>query len=313
MSSITRFLPSTIEERFEALGLAKNKRDNLPIIVSNPLTTATNTRLTNTWTDLTTKMTAIATAKAAYNTGTPVKNAAGDIVRLYISHFIQVFNFGVARGKYPAGNRSFYNLPVDYVSLPDLSKDSDLIEWANYLVGGDVLRLAAGGLPMENPTPFELDTAKTNFTTLFTSQSNNKDALDTAQETLEAFLSEADKTIKKVWDELEAFFNEETDESRRENMREWGVVYITVGESKVLSGVVTYNALPGAGLRVRLKSGRNESICNATGGYSLSTTLMGEQKVIIEKLEEDTVTKQWEFTVTLNETGNLTANFTVAD
>lgn len=313
MSSIARFIPSTIESRFEALGLAKNKRDNLPIGAPNPFTGATNTRLTNVWGDYNTKLIALTNAKGAYNTGTPIKNAAGDTLRLYISHFIQVFNFGVARGKYPAGHRAYYQLPVEDSALPDLSKESDLIKWANFIVGGDVLRLAAGGVAMENPTPLEVDTAKNAFSNLFTSQSNNKDAFDNAQEAMEAYFVEADKTILKVWDELEAFYNDETDESRRENMREWGVVYITVGDNKVMSGTVTYNGAPGAGLRVRFKNGRNESLCTAAGGYSLSTTLMNEQKVIIEKLEGELVIKSWEQTVTLSESGNLTANFTVND
>lgn len=313
MSSITRFIPSAIESRLEALGLAKNKRDNLPVTSPNPFTVTTNARLTTTWTDYTGKMTTLATARGTYNTGTPLKNAAGDTLRLYISHFIQVFNFGVARGKYPAGHRAYYNLPVEDSALPDLSKDSDLIKWANFIVAGDALRLAAGGVAMENPTPMEVDVAKTNFSTLFTSQSNNKDALDNAQEALEAYFVETDKTILKVWDELEAFYNDETDESRRENMREWGVVYITVGDNKVMSGTVTYNGNAGAGLRVRFLSGRNESLCTAAGGYSLSTTLMGNQKVIIEKLEGELVLKSWDFEVTLSESGNLTQNFTVND
>lgn len=313
MSSIKRQLPETIESRLEALGLAKNKRDNLPVGADNPFTNATNTRLTNAWTDYTGKMTTLATAKGVYNTGTPLKNAAGNTLRLYISHFIQVFNFGVVRGKYPAGHRAYYNLPVEDSALPDLTKDSDLLKWANFIVAGDVLRLAAGGVPMENPTPAEVDAARMNFETLFTSQSNNKDAFDNAQEDLEAYFVEADKTILKVWDELEAFYNDEPDESRRENMREWGVVYITVGDNKTMSGTVTYNGAPGAGLQVRFKSGKLKSICNAAGGYSLNTTLMNEQKVMVEKLEGELVIKSWEFEVTLSESGNLTANFTVND
>lgn len=313
MSSIKRQLPETIESRLEALGLAKNKRDNLPVGAPNPFTGTTNTRLTTAWGDYTAKMTTLATTRGAYNTGTPVKNAAGDMLRLFISHFIQVFNFGVARGKYLAGHRTYYQLPVEDSPLPDLSKDSDLIKWANFIVAGDVLRLAAGGAPMENPSPMEVDMAKTTFSTLFTSQSNNKDAFDNAQEDLEAYFVEADKTILKVWDELEAFYNDETDESRRENMREWGVVYITVGDNKTMSGTVTYNGLPGAGLQVRFKSGKNKSICNATGGYSLNTTLMGNQKVVIEKLDGELVIKTWEFEITLSESGNATENFTVND
>ncbi len=312
MSFLARQLPETIETRFEALALARNKRDSLPP-GTNPLSAATSMRLDTMSTDYTAKMTAIATSKAPYNAGTPVKNTAGETLRLSTGHFIQVFNLGVARGKYPAAHRSYYNLPVDSSALPDLTKDSDLLLWGNYLVGGDALRVAAGGAAMANPEIMEVDIAKTSFSTLFTAQSTNKDALDVAQESLEAILDETDKVIKKVWDELETFYNEETDESRRENCREWGVVYVTTGNEKTMSGTITYNAAPGADLYVHFKNGKKAVQANAAGEYSITTRLMGSQKVVVEKREDTTVVKEWEFDVTLSESGDKTENFTVND
>lgn len=313
MSSINRDFPQTIIDRYEAIALAKNKRDSVPA-ASNPFTGATDTRLTNMFTDYDGKRTAIISARQVYSNGTPVKDTAGNSLRLFISHFIQVFNFGVARGKYPAADRTSYDLPVEDSPLPDLSKDSDLLLWANNIVNGDALRVAAGGAPMSNPSAAEVQVAKTAFHTLFDLQSNRKDALDNAQEALEDLLPEADNVIRKVWDELETFYNEETDEGRRENCREWGVIYITVGDLKTLSGTVTYNGAPGAGLQVRFKRGRNISVVTAAGGYSLSTRLMGAQKVMIEKLDEDgEVIKSWEFEVELSESGDRTENFVVND
>lgn len=313
MSSISRNLPETIEDRWEAIALARNKRDSL-LPGTNPLSAATNTRLDNIWTDMNTKRTTLVTAKAAYSNNTVAKNTAGTALRLLDSHFIQVFNFGVTRGKYPKADRSFYTLPVEDSPLPDLKKDTDALKWANYIVEGDALRTAAGGLPMSNPDIVEMNTAKSAFSTLFTNQSTLKDALDNAQEALEAIEPEADKVIRKIWDELEAFYNEETDESRRENMREWGVVYVTTGNPKVLSGTVTYNGAPGVGLVVRFKRGKNKTTANAAGAYSLNTSLMGDYKIVIEKLDEfDEVVKRWEFEITLPESGDRTENFTVND
>ncbi|MGE0638358.1 MAG: carboxypeptidase-like regulatory domain-containing protein [Bacteroidia bacterium] len=313
MSSISRDLPQTFEDRYEALGFARNKRDSIPA-ANNPLTAATNNRLDAIWLDINTKRTALINAKATYNGNTVAKNTAGAALRLLNSHFIQVFNFGVARGKYPKAHRDYYTLPVEDSPLPDFKKDSDALKWGNYIVDGDALRMAAGGLPMSNPDAVEMNVAKTTFSTLFTNQSTYKDALDNAQEALEAIEPETDKVIKKIWDELEAYYNEETDESRRENMREWGVVYVTTGNPKVLSGTVTYNGAPGAGLVVRFKRGKNKTTANAAGAYSLNTSLMGNYKIVIEKLDEfDEVVKSWEFEITLPESGDRTENFTVND
>jgi hypothetical protein len=312
MSYITRQLPETSEDRQKALHLAENKRLSIPP-AKNPLTAGTTSRLTAILADYNTKNQAIANAKLAYSSGTPQKDTAGNTLRTFISHFIQVFNLGVARGKYPAAHRSAYELPIDSAALPELTSDSDLLLWGSRIVTGDANRLVAGGLAMTNPDAAEVDAAKGIFHTLFTDQSNRKDALDNAQETLEAILDEADKVIRKIWDELEAHYNEETDESRRENMREWGVIYVTTGKQKTMSGIITYNGAPSAGLFVRFKSGKKSAEVNAAGSYSISTRLMNNQKVVVEKREDKTVLKEWEFDVTLNESGDLTANFTVND
>lgn len=312
MSYISRYLPETSEDRQKALHLAENKRLSIPA-AQNPLTANTTLRLTAILADYNTKTQAIVNARLAYSSGTPQKDGAGNTLRTFISHFIQVFNLGVARGKYPAAHRSAYELPIDSAALPELTSDSDLLLWANRIVTGDATRLANGGLPMTNPDAAEVDAAKGIFNALFTNQSNLKDALDNAQEALDGILDEADKVIRKVWDELETHYNEETDESRRENMREWGVVYVTTGNEKTMSGTITYNGNPGAGLYVRFKSGKKSAQANATGNYSITTRLMENQKVIIEKREDTTVVKEWEFEVTLSESGNLTQNFTVND
>ena len=48
--------------------------------------------------------------------------------RLYVSHFIQVFNFGVLRGEIKAEMRELYGLNKDLKSLPNLRSDQQLHE-----------------------------------------------------------------------------------------------------------------------------------------------------------------------------------------
>lgn len=313
MSSINRILPDSYDTRLMALNLAVNKRDTLAP-GTNPLSAATDTRLTNMGNDFNAKMAAIANAKSAYNNNTPLKENNGRNLRMLVSHFFQVFNLGVGRGKYAEGDRAFYNLPVDSNALPELVKDSDLILWSTRAVDGDSERITAGGAAMANPDAVEVDTARNTYIATFNTQSTLKDALDIKQEALEAIIPEADKVIKKVWDELDTFYNEETDESRRNNLREWGVVYSSVGGQKNMSGTVTYNGLPNPKLIVRFKNGKNKVFCNTEGAYSISTTLVGEQDVIIEKQnEDDVITHSWTFIVTLSENDDLNRDFAVTD
>ena len=40
---------------------------------------------------------------------------------MYVSHFHQVFDLGVERGDFSAGDRAFYGRPVNATAIPDLS------------------------------------------------------------------------------------------------------------------------------------------------------------------------------------------------
>ena len=312
MSFIRRISPETIDTKQEALDLAYNKLNSL-LPADNPLSAATSSRLATGLSQMNAKMEAVMLAKAAYNANTVIKNEAQMDCFIYASHFFQVFNLGVKRGVYSAVQRDFFKLPIDSDALPDMDKSADLRLWAKRIVDGDPLRITAGGAAMSNPTTAEVSSRYTNFNTLFTDQSNLKDALDAAQEALEAILPEIDRVIKKVWDELETFYNEESDESRRANCVEWGVVYETVGNEKVLSGTVTFNGAPAVGLVVHFKKGKNKSITSASGAYSLNTTLMNTQKIEINLLDENgEILNTWGFDVVLNEDGDKTQNFAVS-
>ncbi|MFN0275916.1 MAG: carboxypeptidase-like regulatory domain-containing protein [Chitinophagales bacterium] len=82
--------------------------------------------------------------------------------------------------------------------------------------------------------------------------------------------------IKKVWDEVDTFYNEEPDESRRDNAREWGVVYITIGGPTELSGKITgVNNAVLAGASVLLVQSDAETETDANGDFDMSTTFIG--------------------------------------
>jgi len=63
-----------------------------------------------------------------------------------------------------------------------------------------------------------------------------------------ALNEEADGVIKKVWDEVETFYNEEDKESQRANAREWGVVYVTVGQEPATINIELRNISTGTNI-----------------------------------------------------------------
>jgi hypothetical protein len=222
----TRRLPTTDEGRLRALNSGKTKNDSIPL-PQQFLTANTKTRLNTMQPQFQTAMQNRGNALAAQGGATTLVNSAFAEGRNYISHFIQVFNFGVARNKYPAAHRAYYQLDMNNDKLPALRSEQDITTWGLRISQGDAARIAAGGVAMANPDVAEVDAAILNFNTVNGSQSTLKDAYDTAQEVVEGLREEADKVIKKVWDEVETFYNEETPASKRRNAREWGVVYMS--------------------------------------------------------------------------------------
>ena len=49
--------------------------------------------------------------------------------RLYISHFIQVLNFCIARGELKPSARTFYGLDENSSKVPSLLTEQDLLQW----------------------------------------------------------------------------------------------------------------------------------------------------------------------------------------
>jgi hypothetical protein len=222
----SRRLPISDEGRLRALNAGKTKNDSIPL-PNQFLTANTKSRLNAMQLQFQTAMQNRSNALAAQGGSTATVNTAFENGRNHVSHFIQVFNFGVTRNVYPAAHRAYYTLDIGNDRLPQLKTEADVTTWGMRISAGDAARIAAGGTAMSNPTVTDVAAALTAFNTANTSQSGLKDAYDDAQEAVEALREEADKVIKKVWDEVETFFNEETPASKRRNSREWGVVYLS--------------------------------------------------------------------------------------
>ncbi len=274
--SITRRLPKSDITRQTAINNANEANTNPPGGV-NALTAATQARVVAQTPLYNQAIQASATAKANLNTNTPVKDTAVNTCRMFNSHFIQVFNLGVARGKYPAGHRSYYGLETSSDAVPDMGTEDLVKLWAHHLIDGDAERLLNGGVPMANPDIAEVQTALTAMETQMTVHDNFAFLLDQKQEAVESMHTLVDPIIKKVWDEVETFFNEETPESKRANARLWGVVYVTEGAPATLTGLVKDPlgaAVPNALLTMDESSAT--ATTNSEGRYVMETTVLGE-------------------------------------
>ena len=281
MSGIRRKLPISNLAREKALNSANTKIQNLPISVQ-VLTAVLMAALNSLALAYTNASDAVSIEQAILSSGTVVKNEAVNQLKMFVSHFIQVFNLGVARGWYLASHRLFYKLDQTGTALPDLGTEADVIIWAQRLISGDAHRIAAGGAAMANPPIADVVAKLTLAEGLLRSQSTQKDVLDAAQEVLDNLNEEADLNIRQVWDCIEAYFGGESNASRRANSREFGVIYVRDSDSFVVTGILKSGGVPAEAVPVTLVDSGASSVSNHEGRFAIRTTLTGEVTLRVE-------------------------------
>jgi hypothetical protein len=221
-----RSLPYSDAALLKALTTAKNKAENTApgLLAFSPETLAKLNQLEPVFKN------EIAERGAALSTqtqSTSEKMEAQENLRMLISHFIQVFNFGVEREKYKATDRPYYQLDMTQKELPYLGTEADVERWAQNIIKGDFDRKNAGGDAMINPSAAEVEAAYLLFLEKNTGQSEKKDAFDREQEDVERMRGEVQELIKDIWDEVEFTYRKESAPSMRRKAREYGVYYAT--------------------------------------------------------------------------------------
>lgn len=299
MASENRQLPNTNRTRMIALDAATAKNTATSGTILSALT---QTRLAAINASYRTKFDAIAPLKHDLGVLTAQKLGFYNALFMKSSHFIQILNFEIAEGNLTEADRDWYKLTASGGDLPDMSTEAELDQVAKDLIKGEADRIAAGGTALIYPIA-RVQTAFNNFDGILMPHSTAADALDTAQEALQGLNDEADKVIKKVWSEVETYYNEETPESQRANAREWGVVYVLRGSKKHVDGHVydIVTNLPVAGATVHFKNGNATAVTDADGFFELNTTLMGVQKLQVE----ENIHLDFEMDVTLVENENV--------
>ena len=219
-----RSLPNTDDKRLVALTTAKSKSEATPA-ADRAISAATHTSLVTFQPNFAQQMQERGVALSEQSDATATHTNALQTLRLLVSHFIQVFNLGIARGRYLVSERAHFQLDVNEETVPSLDAEADVFLWADRLVTGDVTRLANGGEPMENPTAAEIAAARTVAQGTANAQSAKKDAYDDEQQDVAGLRAEADTLIKDIWDEVEFTFRREEPPSLRRKAREWGVFY----------------------------------------------------------------------------------------
>lgn len=301
MSAETRQLPNSNITRKSAIDKAKAK--DTAMGAGSFLTTPTKNRLTAIKTNYQNAYNAIALRKHDMVVLTDQKSGFAGKCEMNNSHFVQVFNLAILRGVFVKEDRAYYHIDVNSASVPEMENDGQRIQVGSDLITGETNRVAAGGAAMAMPPIADITLARTDLNNILMPHSTAVDAYDAALEAIDDLNEEADAVIKKVWDEVETFHNEEEPSSQRQNAREWGVVYVLRGSNKTVSGKVLDidTNLPIAGAKVFFANGNKTVISDDEGNYTTTTTLMGDQHLLAESDLFDDYNEE----VTLVENENL--------
>ena len=281
-----RLLPNNNNSRYKAIETAKRKAAHLAPDEDMPITPTTESHLNNVgeqylaaYQEIT-----LALARQLKANDSAVKSKA--LVKIYISHFIQVFNFGIERGNYSLQDRSFYGLSVSDGTVPVLNSETEIIQWGNNIINGDAERITAGGVPMANPSIEELMLRYYEMIQLIETRNRLENAYDMAQERLNSLNEVVDKLILRIWNEINTFYDDRKYSNRRRKAREWGVVYVSAAKNPLVSGNVLNLANDSAiaGAVVSFKEIKGQTITDSAGMFSFKTDYSGEATIVVEKV-----------------------------
>ena len=149
-----------------------------------------------------------------------VKNA-----RMYLSHFIQVFNMAVVRGEIKKEQKALYGLDIHNHVVPDLTTEEDILFWGEKIIAGENERTAQGGFPIYNPAINKVKVYYDIFKEQQMSHSFHKKNTIRAYENVEQLRKQADELIVTIWNKVESYFKEEFPYKRMMLCKQYGVIY----------------------------------------------------------------------------------------
>lgn len=154
------------------------------------------------------------------------------MARLYLSHFIQVLNFGVIRNEIRPEAKKLYHLSPTNHTVPDLSTEAALLNVGEQVINGERQRIAAGGAPIYNPAIAKVCVHYEIFRDTCVAQKILQKSTNRYLEQLAAMRADADAIILDIWNQVEHYFRNEPDHRRRELCETYGVRYYLRREEK---------------------------------------------------------------------------------
>lgn len=145
--------------------------------------------------------------------------------RIYISHFIQVFNLSVIRGDIKKEHKLLYQLDPNVHTVPDLSTETALLKWGKCVIEGENERIRNGGLPIYNPAIAKVKVHYEVFKEYKSTQKLHQNTTNRCWEELVSSREKGDEIILDIWNQVEAKFKDEKPYNKLVKCKKIGLVY----------------------------------------------------------------------------------------
>lgn len=148
------------------------------------------------------------------------------MLKLYISHFIQVLNFSIERQELNKECRSYFGLHINNGNTPSLTTEKLVLKWAKVIVEGEQKRIKTGMKEISHPNYQKVES----ITALLINTLNELQQIEQQYKKLQqSFVKNrkvVDTLIKQLWDKIEQQFNGETNQVKKQKSVLFGVVYV---------------------------------------------------------------------------------------
>ncbi len=148
------------------------------------------------------------------------------LLKLYNSHFIQVFNFAIERGEINKTCREYFGLENNMGVLPDLSNEELVLQWSERIILGEQKRIQEGVQTISHPNVGKIKAISTEFKKIINEFNRIEKSTIELKNQIQEQRRTVDEFIKHVWNEIEAQFANETIKVKQQKSSEYGVVYV---------------------------------------------------------------------------------------
>lgn len=153
----------------------------------------------------------------------------GEIFRkakLYLSHFLQVVNFAIARGEMKPEVIEFYGLKMNSKAIPPLNLEAHILTWGERIIEGEQKRVMKGGSPIYSPSIALVKVHYEEFKEAYRQQKMLQNITNHASVKVAELREQSDEMIQTMWNEVENSMIHLSDDERRDKASQYGIVYV---------------------------------------------------------------------------------------